>query len=76
MDFFGFAKPGTEFAKPVLDDFADEDGYVDYYEFDMAMDQWQSQFPNLNEFWCGEPAEKEEVEVDDSLESLYTLLAA
>lgn len=42
------------FDKPTPEQFADEDGYIDYYEYDMALDQWRSQFPDLHERWCGE----------------------
>lgn len=75
MDFYGFAKPGTEFAKPQLQDFAEDQGY-DYYAYDMAMEQWQSQFPNLSEFWCSEQTAEKPKELDNSTQSLYDLLAA
>lgn len=40
--------------KPILADFTDEDGYPDFYDYDMAMECWRSQFPDLRESWCGE----------------------
>lgn len=66
--------------KPKLEDFADADGYIDYYEYDMAEDQWRSQFPNLYEKWCGDPAQMKPpspaIVEDDSLAKLLEALAA
>lgn len=75
MDFYGFAEKGTEFAKPKLEDFAEDQGY-DYYAYDMALEQWRRQFPDLSEYWCGEPAQKAEEPLDSAMQSLYNLLAA
>jgi len=65
------------FAKPTVEEFTDADGYVDGYEFDMAMDQWQWQFPDLKERWC--PHAFTKVIADETptgLESLFEALAA
>lgn len=72
MDSYGFAKPGTEFAKPQLEDYAEDQGY-DYYGYDMALEQWLSQFPNLSEQWCGEvkpvPQAEQELSLTQQLEA-------
>ena len=65
------------FDRPTIEQFVDEDGYIDGYEFDMAMDQWRSQFPDLRENWCGEPKPQPEPEHEESLnELLVRLLSA
>ena len=76
MDYYGFAELGTEFAKPKLEDYCDGDGDYDYYGYDMAMDQWRSQFPDLRECWCGEPKPVTEPTDTDSTDWLINLLAA
>lgn len=58
--------------KPTHEHYTDEDGYLDCYRFDMAMDVWRSQFPDLRECWCGEPKPEPEPEPE---ESLYDLLS-
>lgn len=75
MDFYGFAEVGTEFPKPKLADFAEGQDY-DYYAYDMAMDQWQSQFPNLSERWCGEQTAKPAEDTRSIEEILFDALAA
>lgn len=70
---FDFVKPAEAFARPQLEDFAEEQGY-DYFAYDMAMDQWQSQFPNLSESWCGEPKQEQNTQTDQSLEDLLNEL--
>lgn len=75
MDFYGFAKAGTEFPKPKLEDFVDSYGY-DYYAYDMAIDQWQSQFPNLSEQWCGEQTAKPALDTRSLEEILIDSLTA
>jgi hypothetical protein len=62
------------FAKPTVKEFTDADGYVDDYEFDMAMDQWQWQFPDLKERWC--PHAFTKVLVDNDTTDLYNLITA
>lgn len=62
------------FDKPTPEQFADEDGYIDYYEYDMALDQWHSQFPDLRESWCGEPKPEPEPEPEESLHDLLSRL--
>jgi|TARA_R110000851_G_scaffold203744_1_gene355618 hypothetical protein len=62
------------FAKPTVEQYTDSMGYVDGYEFDMAMDQWQWQFPDLKERWCPHPFTQ--VLVDNSRTDLYNLLTA
>lgn len=63
------------FAKPTAEEFTDAEGYVDGYEFDMALDQWFSQFPDLTECWCGLP-KPVKIELDTDTQLLYDLLAA
>ena len=64
------------FPKPTLADFTDAEGYADYYEFDMAMDQWQRQFPDLYERWCGEPRQETPCPVDQPTQDLIDMLTA
>ena len=66
---FDFVKPAEAFARPQLADFAEEQDY-DYYAYDMAMDQWLSQFPNLSECWCGEQKQEQTTEPTQSLEDI------
>lgn len=65
---FDFVKPAEAFARPRLEEFYDEEFGYDYYAYDMAVDQWQSQFPNLSERWCGE--QKCNTEPTQSLEDI------
>ena len=62
------------FAKPTVSQFTDADGYTDGYEFDMAMEQWQWQFPDLKERWC--PHAFTKVVQDRAVLDLCELLAA
>jgi hypothetical protein len=62
------------FAKPTVSQFTDADGYTDGYEFDMAMEQWQWQFPDLKERWC--PHAFTKVMVDNTDATLYNLFVA
>ena len=66
---FDFVKPAEAFARPRLEDFAEDQGY-DYYAYDMAMDQWLSQFPNLSERWCGEQTQEQNTQPEQSLEDI------
>jgi hypothetical protein len=43
-----------EIKMPVMEDFEDADGYIDFEDYDVAMDQWRMQFPDLRESWCGD----------------------
>jgi hypothetical protein len=62
--------------KPTYEQYTDEDGYIDGYEFDMAMDQWRSQFPDLYENWCGEPKPQKVEDTEESLTELLSRLLA
>lgn len=65
--------------RPTLEQYTDAEGYADYYGFDMAMDQWRWQFPDLTECWCPETPAKapaQELEVSPSLEALLEALLA
>ena len=66
---FDFVKPEDAFDRPQLKDFAEEQGY-DYYAYDMAVDQWKSQFPDLSESWCGEQKKAQPTESTQSLEDI------
>ena len=67
---FDFVKPAEAFARPRLEEFYDEKFGYDYYAYDMAVDQWQSQFPNLSESWCGEQKQAQTTEPTQSLEDI------
>lgn len=70
------------YSKPRIEAFTDEDGYVDYYEYDMACDYWLEDktmhngmlAPRLSENWCGLPAQPEVA--DFSLADLLQSIAA
>jgi len=62
--------------KPTYEQFQDEDGYIDGYAFDMAYDQWRSQFPDLRESWCGEAKPEPVEEPEESLSDLLSRLLA
>ena len=71
---FYFVQPSKAFSKPQMQDYAEDGGY-DYYGYDMAMDQWRSQFPDLSERWCPNSAEPEAAEEQpNETEALIALL--
>jgi hypothetical protein len=72
---FNFVSPTEAFARPKLQDFAEDQSY-DYYAYDMALDQWRSQFPDLYENWCGERETQQEEPEVDLMETLMAALAA
>lgn len=75
MDYYGFAKPGTEFSKPCLEDYYEGDGYYDFSGYDQAVEQWRSQFPDFRESWCGERQDEPQL-IDHNTDWLINLLAA
>lgn len=61
--------------RPTLEQFREEDGGYDYYGYDMALDQWRMQFPDLGEFWCGVISQVRPV-ADTGTEDLIRMLLA
>lgn len=46
--------------RPTPQDFTDEDGYVDWEDYDQADYQWRQSIPSLYESWCPQSTPKPE----------------